>query len=50
MAMVKLLISKGANPNVANNNKQTPLQLAKSKELKQIIESAVLGNFILCKS
>lgn len=41
--VVRLLIEKGANPTVANNNGQKPLQLAKNKELKAIIDSAVQG-------
>jgi len=38
---VRKLIEMGADATIPNANKQTPLQLAKSKEMKSLIESAV---------
>jgi hypothetical protein len=38
-----MLIAHGANPTLINNNGQKPAQVAKSKELRGIIENAVLG-------
>jgi len=44
--MVKLLIEKGADATIANNNNQKPVTLAKSKEMKAYLESAVLARDI----
>eukprot|EP00026_Physarum_polycephalum_P018986 Phypoly_transcript_20799.p1 GENE.Phypoly_transcript_20799~~Phypoly_transcript_20799.p1 ORF type:complete len:176 (+),score=41.76 Phypoly_transcript_20799:88-615(+) len=44
--LVKLLIAHGANPTIANKNGQKPVQVAKTKELRAIIESAVMAHNI----
>lgn len=42
-SIVKLLVEGGANVNIANNNKQKAIQLAKSKDMKAYLEAAAMG-------